>query len=364
MRLAIDATPLIGARTGVGVAAAGIIDALSAIAAVEVHPYALTWRGRGELGRDSLVAPLPRLPMAARPLRELWKRADWPPIEWWTGPVDVVHGTNYVVPPTRAAAAVATVYDLTFMHFPEMCTADTLAYPGLIRRALSRGAWVHTSSHAIAGEIEEAFPGARGRVVVVPLGLDPIERPAGPSPHPFPYILALGTIEPRKDLVTLVAAFDAVAESDADVRLVVAGPDGWGTDAFAEAVASAKHRDRILREGFVSGPRRAGLLAHAAVFAYPSVYEGFGLPPLEAMSLGVPVVASTAGSLPEVLGDAADLVEPGQADALAAALTRALTDEDHRETRVARGLDRAAQYTWPACATGLLSLYETATRDR
>ena len=138
------------------------------------------------------------------------------------------------------------------------------------------------------------------------------------------YILAIGTAEPRKDLPALVRAFDHIAADHDDLSLVLAGPPGWGEDALAAAVASSPSRDRVIRTGWLDAPVLAALLRRAALLAYPSVYEGFGFPPLQAMAAGVPVVATRAGSLPEVLGDAAVLVEVGDADALAGALDRVL----------------------------------------
>ncbi|HEX2064563.1 MAG TPA: glycosyltransferase, partial [Acidimicrobiales bacterium] len=134
------------------------------------------------------------------------------------------------------------------------------------------------------------------------------------------YILALGTVEPRKDLPALVRSFDLVASRDAGAHLVVAGPDGWGLEAFGAAVAAARHRSRIRRLGYVSGPEKAALLAGASVFAFPSIYEGFGLPALEAMAAAVPVVATAGGALPEVLGDGAVLVPVGDVEAMATAM--------------------------------------------
>ena len=338
--------------------------------------YAVTWSGRGRLG--SVVPEGVRVatrPMAARPLREAWRRAEVPPIEWWTGPVDVVHGPNFVVPPARHAARVVTVHDLTPVRFPELCTADTLAYPGLIRRALRGGAWIHTPSQFVADEVIEAFGADPARVVAIPNGVTEIGpdvtgrdaaegmRLAGSAR----YLLAIGTIEPRKDLPWLVDAFDVLAASHPDVSLVVAGPDGWGVDDFDRAVARATHRARIVRLGWVDPDQRAALLRGAAALAYPSRYEGFGLPPLEAMAAGVPVVATDAGALPEVLGDAADLVPVGadlaptvRADALAAALARVLDDDAHRAHLVTAGRERAAAYSWDTTTARLVDLYRLA----
>jgi glycosyltransferase involved in cell wall biosynthesis len=366
LRVAVDVTPLLGAQTGVAAFTSGAVHALAARDDVTVSAYALTWRGRGN---TALVVPpgipVASKPMAARPLRALWRGLDVPPIEWWTGPVDVAHGTNFVVPPARRAAEVATVHDLTPMRFPELATADTRQYPGLLRRALRRGAFIHTPSAFVAAEVVELLSVPAERVRAVHHGVPPV---VGGNPSvgralagSERYVLALGTIEPRKDLPTLVAAFDALAAGHADVRLVVAGPEGWGVAAFDAAVAAAHHRDRVTRLGWVGGPERAGLLAGATTFAYPSVYEGFGFPPLEAMAAGVPVVATTAGALPEVLGDAAVLVPPRDVDALATALDLLMQDDDARAAAVERGRARLTAYSWDRCADGLVSLYRDAT---
>ena len=343
---------------------AGALDALARQTDLDLAAYALTWRGRRGLAAvvPSGVAPATR-PMAARLLRELWRRTDHPRIQRWTGPVDVVHGTNFVAPPAGAAASVVTVHDLTPVRFPELATRDTRQYPGLLRRALRRGALVHTPSAAVAAEVVDLLGADPERVVAVHHGIPPVRggdpaegrRLAGAER----YILALGTVEPRKDLPSLVRAFDAVAPRLPDVRLVVAGPDGWGTNDYDAAVASMAHPDRVVRMGWVEDPQRASLLAGAWVYAYPSLYEGFGFPPLEAMAVDVPVVATTAGALPEVLGDAARLVPPGDVDALAEALL-ATEGEAERAALVERGRQRVARFSWDACAAGLAELYGRA----
>ena len=175
-------------------------------------------------------------------------------------------------------------------------------------------------------------------------------------------MLTLATVEPRKDHPTLVRAFasDALAGPLADVRLVLAGPDGWGTEALQAALARSPAAARVTRLGWVDDASRADLLAGAAVLAYPSRYEGFGLPPLEAMAAGVPVVATAAGAVPEVVGDAAVLVPPGDADGLAAGLAQVLLDDGRADDLRRRGRARLAAFDWDRTVEGLVALYREA----
>ena len=379
LRLAFDATALLGVRTGIGRFAIELLDRLATRDDLDVSAFAVSWRGR-----EALPDAVPqgvrvvRRPMAARPLRRAWTRADHPVIERFTGPIDVVHSPNYVVPPTRRAARLVSVFDLTPVHHPELSTKDTLAYPALIERAVRGGAWVHTASRFVADEIVAHFAVDPERVVVIPLGVTSLP-PTGDAPRTTGStaariatrlgddrsILALGTVEPRKDLPALVAAFDQLAERLSDVQLVVVGPDGWGVEAFDASVAAATHRDRIVRVGAVDEADRVALLRRADVFAYPSRYEGFGMPPLEAMDAGVPVVSTDAGSLAEVVGDAGEIVDatllandrPAGITSLAAALERVLEDEERRTELIDLGHLRAATFSWDTTATAFAELY-------
>jgi glycosyltransferase involved in cell wall biosynthesis len=363
LRLAVDATPLLGPRTGIGVFAHELLFQLGGRPDLRIAAWSASWRGRGRLAGElpAGVRAVTR-PMAARPLRSAWERSPFPPIEWWTGDVDVVHGTNYVVPPSRRAATLVSVHDLTVVRFPELCTADTLHYPGLLRRALDRGAHVHVDSAFVGREVCEEFDLPPERVHTIPLGVSAVP-PAVPGEGgelagADRYVLALGTAEPRKDLPTLVEAFDRLAEHDPLIHLVIAGPDGWGRDELVRSMHRSRHHGRIRRIArFVSEHERAALLYDASVLAYPSRYEGFGLPPLEAMQVGTPVVASRTGSLPEVLGDAAEWCAAGDPQGLAAALDRVLNDDARRRELTSLGLEQAATYSWASCAERFVALY-------
>lgn len=372
LSVGLDVTSLIGPRTGVGAFTAEVVGGLARRNDLVVRAFAVSWRGR-----DGLAATLPdgvtvaRRPMAARPLRTLWRRADCPAIERWTGALDVVHGPNFVVPPARRAAEVVTVHDLTAWRFPELVDRATAQYPALVARAVARGAWVHTPSRTVADEVVERLGADPDRVVAILNGA-PDLGPAGAGRDAATgrsiagaegYVLAVGTVEPRKDLAGLVRAFDLAAAEIDDVRLVLAGPDGWGAEALEWARAGAHHGDRIMRLGWVDDDQRAALLRGATVVAYPSVYEGFGLVPLEAMSAGVPVVTTRAGAIPEVVGDAAELVDVGDTAALAAALVRVLGDDARRAQLVAAGHRRLEDFSWDDTVDELVALYRRASAD-
>lgn len=362
IRLAFDGTPLLGPRSGVGEVVNGLAPELARRPELEIVAYAVTLRGRHDL-----AAHLPAGVRAAtrtfpaRAVRQAWLRAEHPQIERWTGPVDVVHATNYVAPPTKAREVVS-VYDLGFVRSPELVADDALDYPELLRRAIRRGAWIHTTSDFVRDEIIATFPIAPERVVRVYPGVPETERGDAARGRALAgterYVLAIGTIEPRKNFPMLVRAFDAIASDDPELALVIAGTRGWGADEFDTALAAARHRGRVHAPGYVSADDRRDLLAGASVLAYPSRYEGFGFPPLEAMAAGVPVVATRAGAVPEVVGGAARLVASDDADAFADAVHTVLTDDGVRHDLVTRGNLRHDAFSWRSAAAELLALYE------
>ncbi len=367
LSVGFDATPLLGRPTGVGVFCAGALAGLAERCDLVTSAYAVSWRRRGEI--DDRLPPglgCAQRPMPARPLHWAWRHGHRPPIEWFVGARDVVHGTNFVVPPTSRAARVLTVHDLTVVLYPELCDGPTLVFPQLIRRAAADGAWVHTPSRFVAGEVVAELGVDPERVRTVHHGVPRLPAPDERTPAlPLPdgcrrYVLAVGTVEPRKDYPLLVSAFGALASTWPDVALVVVGGDGWGADRFADAVEASPARSRIVRTGYLDDRSLAAVLRGAAVLAYPSTYEGFGFPPLQAMDAGVPVVATAAGAVPEVVGDGAVLVPPGDADGLAGALQEVLTGGAGVEALVARGRARSAGFSWAACADGLASLYHEA----
>lgn len=350
MRVAVDAAPLLDPPTGVARYTGEIVAGLDAIG-VDVVRYAVALRGAS-------VPELLRWRFPARWLREVWRRFDGPVIERLTGPVDVVHATNFVLPPLRTAAGVVTVHDLSFMR------DDT--WPGgtklrdLVPWSVDRAARIIVPTHAIAEEVESVLAPGRERIDVTPEGVSPVFFGAVPLADSAlarmgirrPYLLAVGTIEPRKNLGRLLDAWSRLRSELEDWSLVLAGPRGWGP--------SLPETPGVVLTGWVGDETLPGLVAAADVFCYPSSYEGFGLPPLEAMAAGTPTVAGRYAAAAEVLGDAALTADPADADALAEALLRAATDETVRMRLRTQGRARAARFTWAGTAEATLESYRRA----
>lgn len=367
MRVAVDATSLLGPRSGVGVFTQQVLTELGARPDLDVTAFPISVRGRRALASAVPAGIRVRTPLLpARPLHRLWARSDRPAIDRAIGHHDVVYGPNFVVPPS-AAARVVTVHDLTCVRFPELCEPHTLAYPDLVRRAVDAGAWVHAVTEAVRLEVIDLLGVDENRVVTVHEGPpdrrdgDPVRGRALAGTDD--YVLAVGTVEPRKDLPSLLHAIDRLAPDHADLRLVHVGSDGWGTTTFDDTLADLGHPDRIRRLGRRSDEELRHLYAGARVVAYPSIYEGFGLPVLEAMSAGVPVVATSVPAIVEVAGEAALLVDVGDVDALADALDRVWTDDGLRNRLRTAGAARVERYSWSACADGLVALFARAVTE-
>jgi glycosyltransferase involved in cell wall biosynthesis len=390
VRVGLDATPLLGPRTGVGRYVAGLAEALAGLAGPEPEELVLvpfSWRGTRDLPAAAPKGPRVRhgrRRVPARLLQAAWARLPWPPVEWLAGPVEVFHATNFVAPPTRRAAVVVTIHDLTYLRHPEMVTDASARYRTLVPRALQRGAVVCTPTAAVATEVADEYHLPPDRLVVTPLGVDPSWRRATPpdpawlAAHDLPdrYLLFVGSREPRKNLPALLTAYrhllagvevgngPTVAEGAGSTTapavtgvppLVLVGPPGWG-----EALDTAGlPPDTVRTPGYLPQPDLARVVAGAAALVVPSWYEGFGLPALEALACGTPVVASDLPALREVLGDQAELVAPGDPAAMAGALARVLDDPGGEPARAARRT-RAAGFTWETCAQATLSAYQLA----
>ena len=346
LRVGLDATPLLGVRTGIGRYVEQLDGHLPG-AGIDVVATAFTLRGRLDLPVTVRQKPVP-----ARVLQALWGRGPVPPVEWLTGRVPVFHGTNFVLPPVRRAAGVLTVHDLSYLRYPATVSAASLRYRSLVPRGLSRAAVVLTPSHAVASEVVAEYGLPPERVVATPLGVDPTWFDAVPGTSKG-HLLFVGTVEPRKGLPTLLSALRELHASDPSTPpLILAGQQGWGP-----ALSTAGLPDGAVRAaGYVSPAELRSLVAGAAALVFPSVYEGFGLPPLEAFAAGTPVVASDIPVIREVTGGLASLVPVGDASALAAALSSVLASPGDPAPRIAR----ARECRWEDTAAATAAAYRRA----
>jgi len=269
---------------------------------------------------------------------------------------DLAH-FNYVVPPGYRGRSVVTVHDLSFERHPElMPLRDRLLFRTLVPRSVARADRVLAVSEWTKRDLVERYGVAEEKIVVTPNGVDEIFHPNGDAPQRAPYALFVGAIQPRKDPLT---ALEAMALLDDDLGLVIVGPEKRGADDVRAAVRRLGLESRVELTGHVEHEELAALYRGAACLVFPSRYEGFGLPVLEAMASGTPVVAASTGALPEIAGDAAILVEPADPAALAEGIKRALAD---RERLVAAGLERAGHFSWSETARRTLDVYRELTR--
>jgi glycosyltransferase involved in cell wall biosynthesis len=349
MRVAFDTGPLHGPITGVGRA----VEAMAAHATVDLVPYVLSFRAN--LRPNTVRLPYP----AALALRS-WGRFDHPRPDRHLGDVALVHGTNYVVPPSRRPRLV-TVYDCWALEHPDTVHRDIGLMMNALRRAIHTGAHVHASSHATAERLRTHFPDAS--ITVIHLGAPAfVDARAGSIdglPDDGPVILSIGTLERRKNLPFLVSLMNDVIGKVPAARLVIAGGDGDDAIAVRSAVenSSARVRERVHLLGRVNDEVVGRLYHRAKVIAYPSLDEGFGFPLLDAMQADLPIVASRAGSIPEVAGDAAEFCDATDVDGLGECLVRAITDSERRAQLVEAGRRRVDQFTWSSTVDGLVELY-------
>ena len=381
MRVGIDYTAAARQRAGIGRYTRELITALLALESA--HQYVIfaatggldtgSWKLETErLRASSIQYPVSSIQFRTLPLSDdwlarLWHRLRLPiPVETITGSLDLFYSPDFVLPPTRRnTRTLLTIHDLSFLHYPDHFVSQLVHYLSqVVPCSVARADRVLTDSQATRADLIAHFGTPPEKVEVLYSGVHPRFCPQLEASETEriraryglgerPYILSVSTLQPRKNYVRLIRSF---ANLKAGTQLVIAGGRGWlYQDILAEAEG---HGDRVRILGFVDDADLPALYRNAALFVFPSLYEGFGLPVLEAMACGIPVVCSNASSLPEIAGDAALLVDPLDTDGLAETMARALEDADLRREMIARGLAQAARFTWEQAARQLLAAFD------
>jgi glycosyltransferase involved in cell wall biosynthesis len=324
-----------------------------------------------------LRPPLSDLPMhTARLPRRRWRMraaASYfgaPSLDRVVAGADLFHATEHLLPKLTRARTVFTLHDIAYLLFPEHHLPRNWIYlRTMMPRFLRRADRIIAVSEHTRNDALRSYPLDPAKIEVIPEGVEPRFRPdVDPDlvarvrdryALPERFILTVGTIEPRKNHTTLVEAFAALRSRHPEVGLVIAGARGWLYDRFFERVRALGLDEQVVFTGHVSDEDMPALLNAADVFAFPSEFEGFGLPPLEAMACGIPVVSSDAASLPEVVGDAGMLIAPRDVAAWVQALDRLLGDAPLRAGFAARGRARAGRFSWDTAAERTVEVYRS-----
>ena len=369
MKILVDYRPALRERTGVGEYIHRLVGTYAAAQTGDaVAVFTSSWKDRpapslgAELGASVIDRRVP-----VRVLNYLWHRAEWPPIESLAGAWDVVHAAHPLLIPSRGAAQVVTIHDLFFLSQPERTTDEIRRdYPALAGAHARRADAIITSTDYGRRLVIDQLGVASDRIYVCPPGapLWPASFAAPRAAHDE-CVLFLGTLEPRKNVGTLLDAYALLLQRGSNVPpLVLAGRTTAGAAEWLSRIAEPPLSGHVRHVGYVSGDERERLFASARVLVLPSLDEGFGLTALEAMSAGVPLVASNRGSLPEVVGNGGTLVDPTNAAELAAAIEHLATSDGAAADARRAGLARARTFTWDASAATLRRAYVDAVRRR
>lgn len=367
MRICIDIQAAIGQQAGVGRYARCLAEELArGHRGHELGLFYFDFKRRGT-GLDIPSAGQRCVRWCpGRVVQKAWKTFGFPPFDWLAGKFDLYHFPNFVRPPLSQGKSVVTIHDVSFMRHPETTESKNLSYlRSQIANTVARADAIITDSFFSKGEIEQLLGVDPDRVFAVHLGLDSDRhevdaesRQAMRSRYGLerPYVLSVGTLEPRKNYNHLIDVFERLKGFDVD--LVIAGMLGWKYEPILARVKSSSIKERIRVLEFVDERHLQSLYADAHLFAIGSLYEGFGFTPLEAMQHGIPVLSSAGGSLPEVLGDAAYIVEGFDVGEWADAMEKLIAETDVRQRMIDKGRAQVQRFKWSKTASETLDVYE------
>ena len=368
MRICIDVRSAVAQRAGVGRYTKLLVQHLGPIAGHDnLRLFYFDFKRKGIRFETSNSSHRAVRWCPGRMAQLAWRTVHWPPFNSFAGEADVYHFPNFILPPLSAGKSVVTIHDMSFLRFPELAEERNRRYlSARIRDTAVRADAIIADSEFSGVEIRELLHVNPDRIFPIHLGVGTEFKAPGPDRVRSvlarfridrPYILTVGTLEPRKNITFLVDVFEKL--SGFDGYLVVAGMPGWKYEPIIARMRTSSRSSRIRYLEYVSDSQLPALYAGADLFVLTSVYEGFGLPPLESMACGVPVVSSASGSLTEILGEGAVLIDTFNSDLWATCVEKALSDREYREAMITKGYRQASKYTWTETARKTLDLYRS-----
>lgn len=364
-----DVSPIVRGRTGVGNYCYYLLKHLLRQGGGLTYRGFSSGRQRPDLNSLDNGLVHRHVPVPTRVLYAAWERLGWPRVDGLLGGVDVYHATNFFLPPTRRARRVVTIHDLAFLAMPETGSPRIVGpFSRGIRRFAQEADAILAYSESTKRDIMHFLEVEPEKITVAPMAVDDgftamardeatavVRRDFGVEP---PFLLFVSTLEPRKNVVGLIRALASI-KTEIPHKMVLIGGVGWNAEPIFEAIRTHGLEERVVRPGFVPHEELPAFYCAADAFVFPTFYEGFGLPLLEALTCGCPVVTSANSSVPEVVGDAAVFADPRDPAAIGAAVLQVLGEAALRARLIEEGHAHAQRFSWAACAAATAGVYRS-----
>jgi glycosyltransferase involved in cell wall biosynthesis len=366
MRICVDIQPAVAQRAGVGRYTKYLVEHLGEFSNNDtLSLFYFDFRGHGLSFNIPHATPHPYRWVPGRIVQQSWKRISWPPFDWFSGKADLYHFPNFIIPPVSSGRKVVTIHDMSFLRYPQFAETKNLHYlTSVIHKTVARADAIITDSRFSASEIADCLNVSPDRIFPVHLGVAPECQRAAPEAVVSlrrqlsldrPYLLTVGTLEPRKNIPFLIDVFENLKDFDGD--LVIAGMRGWKYEPILSRIQNSPLASRIRYLEYINDQDLPALYTGASIFITTSFYEGFGLPPLEAMACGTPVISSAGGSLAEVVNGGGIVLQDFDSARWSDTLSRLLTNTAECHTLSQQGFAHASRFDWRETARQTFNVY-------
>ncbi|MFT5874315.1 MAG: glycosyltransferase involved in cell wall biosynthesis [Clostridium sp.] len=376
MKISLDLEPCCNNRSGIGIYTYNIVKNLAGIKGIEFYGEIFSFLGKNKLDENykELHIKLNMCKLLSYGIyRRIWSRLPFKYNTILNSHSDIYHFFDYIVPPKIEGKVITTIHDMTYTIYPEMVEEKTMKrIKKGIEYSVKRADKIITVSESSKKDIVEFLGVDEKKIEVVYNGVEYERFSASYTKEqqftvknkysiPEKYILYMGTLEPRKNIESIISAFSKLIVNNniysEEIKLVIAGKKGWLYESIFKLVQKLSLENKVVFTDYIEEEDKPLIYNMASIFIFPSIYEGFGIPVIEAMASSVPVITSTTSSLPEVAGDAAILVNPKDIDSMAKAMKQVLEDKDIRQSMIEKGHTQAKKFNWENSAEKLLSIY-------